>query len=461
MAAVSANQDSLDPIAKHAHYVDPSHVKLLGILGYGRVFTRAQGVWLWDQKGNRYLDLLAGFGSMNIGHNHPKLLAKLKEFLGSEPPNLCLFGISRYAGDLGERLAKLAGEPLQMSIFATSGAEAVEAALKLARIATGRSELIHAKGGFHGLTLGALSVMGNPRTRKPLEPLLPGCHEIPFGDLGSLERELGHKRAAAFLVEPIQCEGGIALPPPGYLKGAAELCRRAGTLLLLDEVQVGIGRTGNMFAYQAEGFVPDVLILAKALGGGLLPIGAAMTSAEVFQRAYGSLDTYGTNASTFAGNAMACAAGLATLDILEEEGLLVNAAARGEQLLSGLTRKLAGHPLVRAVRGRGLIVGIDLGPTDKGILNRLAPWLVSKAAHSMFGHLAALRLLERGFVTLPTGHEGNVLRVEPPLTIAEAEIDSVVQAVGDVLADYQSLAPLIKDTTWRIGQQFRSGWSIE
>jgi putrescine aminotransferase len=461
MTAVSANSDALDPIAKHARYVDPSHVKLLGILGYGRVYTRAQGVWLWDQKGNRYLDLLAGFGSMNIGHNHPKLVAKLNQFLGSEPPNLCLFGISPYAGDLGERLAKLAGEPLQHTIYTTSGAEAVEAALKLARIATGRPEFIHAKGGFHGLTLGALSVMGNPRTRKLVEPLMPGCHEIPFGDLPSLERELARKKAAAFLVEPIQCEGGIALPPPGYLKAAAELCRRAGTLLLLDEVQVGIGRTGNMFAFQAEGFVPDVLILAKAIGGGLVPIGAAMTSAEVFERAYGSLDTYGVNASTFAGNAMACAAAMATLDILEEEGLLANAAARGEQLLQGLARELASHPMVRAVRGRGLIVGIELGPTDKGILNRLAPWLVSKASRSMFGHLAALRLLERGFVTLPTGHEGNVVRIEPPLTISESEVASVVQAVGAVLADYQSLAPMIKDTTWRIGQQFRSGWSID
>ena len=453
--------ENLDPFEKHARYVDPSHVKLLGILGYGRVFTRGQDVWLWDQKGNRYLDLVAGYGAMNLGHNHPKLVAKLSQFLGSEPPNLCLFGVTRYPGDLAERLAKLAGEPLQQAIFTSSGAEAVEAGLKLARIATGRAEFIYAAGAFHGLTLGTLSVMGHPRSRKPLEPLLPGCHEIPFGDLPSLERELSHKRAAAFLVEPIQCEGGIALPPPGYLKAAAELCRRAGTLLVLDEVQVGIGRTGKMFAFQDEGFVPDVLITAKALGGGLVPIGAALTSAETFQRAYGSLDTYGINGSTFGGNAFACAAALATLDIIEEEALIANATARGEQLLQGLRQQLAGHPMVRAIRGRGLILGIELGPTEKGLLNRVAPWLVSNVSRNMFGHLAALRLLERGFIAQPTGHQWNVLRIEPPLTISAAEIDSAAQAIGAVLADYQSLATLIKDTTLRIGQQFRSGWAID
>lgn len=452
---------SLGVVEKHARYVDPAHVKLLGLLGYGRVFTRAQGVWIWDQQGRRYLDLLAGYGAMPLGHGHPGLRARLKAFLDGEPMNLCLVGVPACAGDLAERLAKLAGEPLQRTIFSNSGAEAVEAALKLARLATGRAELVHARGGFHGLTLGTLSVMGHERARKPLEPLLPGCHEVAFGDLAALEQALSRKRAAAFIVEPIQCEGGIAIPPAGYLAAAAALCRRFGTLLVLDEVQVGVGRTGRMFAHQGEGFVPDVLVLAKALGGGLLPIGATLTSADLFERAYGSLDHYGLNASTFGGNAFACAAAMATLDLLDEEHVLQNCSARGDQLLAGLRARLAGHPLVREVRGRGLIVGIELGPTDAGLLNRLAPRLVAGVSRNLLGHWVAVTLLERGFVVQPTGHDWNVLRVEPPLVIGAAEIDGAVQAIGEVLDDYQGIGPLLRDASVRLGRQLRSGWEIE
>lgn len=279
---------SADTFERHARHVDPTFVRLLGVLGYGRVFTRAEDVWLWDAEGRRYLDLVAGYGTMNLGHNHPALLAEISEFLRSAPPNVCHVGVTPWAGALAERLGRLAGAPLQIAVLTSSGAEAVEAGLKLARLATGRAEIVFAAGAFHGLTAGTLSVMGDTRLRRRLEPLLPGCHEVPFGDLPALERALSRRRAAAFVVEPVQCEGGIVLPPPGYLAAARELCERTGALLVLDEVQTGLGRTGRTFAFQDEGVVPDVLVLAKALGGGLVACGAALTSAEVFERASGT-----------------------------------------------------------------------------------------------------------------------------------------------------------------------------
>lgn len=450
---------SADTFERHARHVDPTFVRLLGVLGYGRVFTRAEDVWLWDAEGRRYLDLVAGYGTMNLGHNHPALLAEISEFLRSAPPNVCHVGVTPWAGALAERLGRLAGAPLQIAVLTSSGAEAVEAGLKLARLATGRAEIVFAAGAFHGLTAGTLSVMGDTRLRRRLEPLLPGCHEVPFGDLPALERALSRRRAAAFVVEPVQCEGGIVLPPPGYLAAARELCERTGALLVLDEVQTGLGRTGRTFAFQDEGVVPDVLVLAKALGGGLVACGAALTSAEVFERASGDLGGHGLLASTFGGNALSCVAALATLDVLEAEGLAGRAAARGARLVAALRARLAGHPLVRDVRGRGLLVGVELGPTDTGLLNRAAPWLVSGAARNVLGHVVALRLLERGFVAQPTGHAWNVLRIEPPLTICDADVDSAAIAVAEVLADYPGLVPLLREVVARLARQGRAGWN--
>ena len=337
-------------VVKFARHVNPAFVKLLGVFGYGRLFTRAKDCTVWDHEGRPYLDCLAGFGSVSIGHNHPRLLARMKRFLEEDALNLVHVGPSAPMADLAERLCALAGAPLSIALFSSSGAEAVEAGIKLARAATGRSGIVYCEESWHGQNLGALSVMGQQRMQRPFLPLIPGCAAVPFGDLAALEKALATTKAGCFLVEPIQCEGGVVLPPAGFLRSAQELCRRRGALLVLDEVATGLGRTGTWFAFQREGFTPDVLCLAKALSGGLAAIGATLTSAEINARAYGPMDRFDLHGSTFGGNSLSCAAALETLAIIDEERLCERSEARGAQLLLGLRERLKGHPLVREVR---------------------------------------------------------------------------------------------------------------
>jgi putrescine aminotransferase len=303
--------------------------------------------------------------------------------------------------------------------------------------------------------------MGARRYRTPFEPLLPDCQAIPFGELGPLERALRTLRPAAFVVEPLQAEGGIVLPPPGYLREAATLCRKHGTLFILDEVQTGIGRTGTLFLYQQEEVTPDVLILAKALGGGLLATAVALTSRELVERAYGTAERFDLHGSTMAGNALSCAAALATLQIVEDERLCERAAELGTRLLGGLRARIGRHPLVRQVRGRGLLVGIELGPNPlgTGLLGRVVPGLVGAVARNVFGQWLAVRLLERGIVAQPTTHRWDVLRLEPPLVVSAAEIDRTVTAIAEILDEYRNLGQLLRDVGQRLGGQYLSRWS--
>jgi putrescine aminotransferase len=275
-----------------------------------------------------------------------------------------------------------------------------------------------------------------------------------------LKAFLGTRRFAAFLVEPIQCEAGVMMPPAGYLAEAQELCRRFGTLLLLDEVQTGLGRTGKMFAYQGEGFVPDVLVLAKALSGSLAPVSAALVRPELHARAYGATDRFDLHSSTFGGNALSCVAGLETLRILADEDLIANSKARGEELLARLRRRLDGHPLVREVRGRGLLVAVELGPTNKGLLNRLSPELVEAVSKKAFGQWVALRLLERGVICQPASQSWNVLKLEPPLTVTSEHVAQMVEALGEVLDEYRGVTPVLWDVTERLLRQFLAGWKF-
>jgi putrescine aminotransferase len=444
----------------YARHVDPALVKLLGVFGYGRVFVRAEGTRLWDREGREYLDFLAGFGSTNLGHNHPRILRRIREFLDASPVNLSHTGPAPLAAELAARLAEAAGPPFEIALFSNSGAEAVEEGLKLARAATGRPEFLACEGGFHGKSLGTVSVGSDPRARRSLAPLLAGCSSVPFGDLAALERALAPRKAAAFLVEPVQCEGGVRFPPPGYLRAARDACEAAGTVLVLDEVQTGLARTGALFAFQSEGFVPDVLVLAKSLGGGLVAAGATLVTPALFERAYGRLDRFDLHGSTFAGNALACAAALETLEVLRDEGLAENSRVLGDRMLAGLRAGLAGHPFVKEVRGRGLLAGVELGPTWTGPAGRLAPGLVRLASRHVFGQWAALRMLERGVVCQPASIAWNVLRLEPPLTVRAEEVDRAVAALVGVLGEYRSLAALLADAAKRIAGQWARDWEF-
>jgi len=445
---------------KFAAHVNPSFVRLLGAFGYGRVYERAHGTTLWDSEGREYLDFLAAFGASNLGHNSPKLMGRVRAMLDDDAPALVHTGIAVHAAELGEAIARHTA-PLSRCLFSTGGGEAVESAMKLARAATKRKAILYCKGGFHGLGLGALSIMGNGRLRDPFEPLLPECYEIPFDDLVSLEKTLLDKKPAAFVVEPIQGEAGVIVPKQDYLRAAQELCRKHGALLVLDEVQTGLGRTGTMFAYEQEGFVPDVLVLGKSLGGGLVPVSVAVTTPEIHDRAYGRVDRFDLHGATFSGWALGCRVALATLQIIEEDGLADAARARGEQLVERLRDAIGTHPFVKGVRGRGLLVAVELGPTKgSGILGRFLPGVVDVVSKRVFGQWLALRLLERGILAQPASQQWNVLKLSPPLTVTEAEVDRVVDTIADVLAEYTELRPLLTDVGQRLGSQFLSGWTF-
>lgn len=446
---------SLHPAVRlYAEHINPAFVKLLGTFGYGRVFVRAQGMYLYDHEGREYLDCLAGFGAVNLGHSPPALVAAVKEALDAAPVNLLHIGPQPAASELADALARRAA-PLTMSLFSSSGGEAVESAMKLARAATRKSAILYCEGGFHGTGFGSLSVMGHERLRKPFEPLVPGCHAVPFGDLEALERALRSHHPAAFLVEPIQGEGGVVLSPPGYLKAAQALCQKHGALFILDEIQTGLARTGALFAYELESVTPDILCLGKSLGGSLFPISATLTRPDLQRRAYGTMERFDLHGSTFSGNALACAAALTTLRLLDEERLAERAAERGDRLLTGLRAALTGHPIVREVRGSGLLIGIELGPspTADGWLNQVLPGLVRTVARGVFGQWLALCLLERGIICQPASQRWEVLKLTPPLIISEAEVDRIIHELATLLDEYRDLPSIVKDAGRRLGRQ--------
>lgn len=463
MTETSEAGDVRDTYARH---VNPTFTKLLGLLGYGRVWTKGEGTRVFDDAGKAYVDFLAGFGATNLGHNHPGLVRALTDALAAMPVHVCHTGPTPHEAAVGERLARSAGAPFEIGMMSSSGAEAVEAAIKLARAATRRPGVLACKGGFHGLSLGTLSIMGAPRLRAPFEPLMPQFGAIPFGSVDALRAALSTKRFASFVVEPIQAEAGVIVPPAGYLAAARELCTRYGTLLVLDEVQTGVGRTGTTYAFQAEGVVPDLLVLAKGLGGGIVPVGATLCARELHQRAYGGLDRFDAHGSTFAGNALACAAAIATLDLVEREQLAERAARLGARLIDALHARLDGHPLVRAIRGRGLLIGIELGTpattTLRSVttrLSELSPRIGRLSPPPFLGQWISVRLLEAGYLCQPTAHEWDVLKVEPPLTIAERELDGFVAALGDILDEYQSAAVVLRDVGVRMAKRGVKGWA--
>jgi putrescine aminotransferase len=441
---------------RYASHVNPAFVKLLGTFGYGRVFVGASGLELWDAEGRRYLDFLAGFGSNILGHNPEMVLDRLRAALDDRLCHVIHVGPQRHAADLAAALAERLPS-LPMCMLSLSGGEAVESAMKLARAATGRATIVYAKGGFHGTGLGDLSINGHSRWRKPFEPLLPECVEVPFGSIAAIDRALAKHRVAAVLVEPIQAEAGVVIPPDGYLASVQRRCRERGALFALDEVQTGLARTGTMFAFEHWGLDPDVVVLGKGLGAGVLPVATAHTRRELFERAYGTSKRFDLHGSTYSGHALGCITALATLEAIRDEKLCARAVARGEELMTALRARLGNHPLVREVRGKGLLVAIELGSSPTGVLGKLTAPIVDTACREVLGQWLALRLLESGFVCQPASQRWNVLKLTPPLTVTSEAIQRLVATIGEVLDEYKALGPLTVDVARRLGNQWRNG----
>jgi putrescine aminotransferase len=418
-------------------YLNPGLVTMLELLDFDRRFVAARGAEVCDAAGNTYLDFLGGYGALNLGHNHPAVLEALRRV--EERPNLLQASLNPVAAALAHNLAQLTPGNLQRSFFCNSGAEAVEGALKLARAATGKSQIVYCSNSFHGKTFGALSVTGRAKYRQPFEPLVPDCVEIPFGDEGALENVLKKGHTAAFIVEPIQGEGGVIVPPPGYLARARELCTRYGALLIADEIQTGLGRTGHMWACEHEGVVPDVICVAKSLGGGVAAIGAYVTTDAIWKKAYGGLERALLHTSTFGGNTRAVAAALAALEVTVKEDLPARARELGDYLLGKLKALQERSPLLGDVRGRGLLVGLEFAQPSGGLVSRLSGGLLERVAGEYLGSLVAGELLNRHrIITAYTLNNPNVIRLEPPLTVTREQIDACVNALTEILSRHRS-----------------------
>lgn len=404
---------------RYTKYVSPGIATVVKFMGFETVEWRSEGCYVYDPDGVAYLDCLGGPGVFTFGHRHPKIVAAVAEQL-QEMPLASHVLLDPVLAEASEAIASIAPEGLQYSFFCNSGAEAIEGALKVARAHTRRPNFVCAVNGFHGKTMGALSASGREVYKAPFEPLVPGFTHVPFGDAGAL-RAAVDEQTAAVLLEPIQCEAGIIIPPAGYLQAAREICDAAGALLILDEIQTGFGRTGTVWGCDHEGIRPDLMTLGKALGGGVVPVGAFMARPEIWEIFH---DNPYLHTSTFGGNPLACRAAILAVRLLAEEGIAEQCRAKGEELLAGIQGVAAEYPeLVQEVRGKGLLVGVQFADADIGNL--------------VIAGLAQERILAAFTLNRP-----EVFRLEPPAVITSDEISRVVAVCGQAIQSARELLQL-------------------
>ncbi|WP_223881688.1 putrescine aminotransferase [Affinibrenneria salicis] len=416
------NQETLDAFRE---YVNPGFLEYRKSVtsggSYGAVEWRANSPnTLLDTQGNEYLDCLGGYGIFSVGHRNPSVLAAVEKQLSKQPLHSQEL-LDPLRAMLAKTLAAITPGKLKYSFFGNSGTESVEAALKLAKAyqsPRGKFSFIATNGAFHGKSMGSLSATAKPAFRKPFMPLLPGFHHVPFGDIAAMWEQVKQchesgEGIAAVILEPIQGEGGVIVPPEQYLPAVRALCDEIGALLILDEVQTGMGRTGKMFACEHYGVEPDILCLAKALGGGVMPIGATVATEEVFSVLFENPFLHTT---TFGGNPLACAAALATVNVLLSEKLPDRAAQNGAFLLNGLKKRVAGYSeLVVEARGLGLLQSIEFRQNE-------------------IGYDFASELFRQGILVAGTLNNSKTVRIEPPLTITREQCGQVLATVEQVLA---------------------------
>jgi ornithine--oxo-acid transaminase len=430
----------------HSKHLNEQLVRVLKTIGYDVGFQKGQGQYLFDRDGARYLDLLSGFGVFAIGRNHPSLRTALKSVLDSDLPNLVQLDVSTLAGVLAERLLEYVPY-LDKVFFANSGAETVEAAIKFARGATGRPGIVYCGHAYHGLTYGALSLTDDQNFRGGFEPLLPGCTTVPFNDLAALEQALSSREIAGFIVEPIQGKG-VNMPSDEFLPGAAALCKKYGTIFIADEIQTGLGRTGRFLAVEHWNVEPDMVLLSKALSGGHVPVGALLTRKAIFDKIFNRMDRAVVHGSTFAKNDLAMAAGIATLEVLKAEKLIENAAKRGAELRLALNRMVPGYELMKELRGKGLMIGVEFGPPKS--LRLKASWNVLESANKgLFVQLITVPLFkDHKVLTQVAGHGLHTVKLLSPLTITEEDCAWIVRAFDDVIAQSHKVPGAI----WSLGK---------
>ena len=405
-----------ETIGKYEKYINPAQAKLFRFMGLGSVEGHAEGWTITDTAGREFIDCLGGYGMFALGHRHPKVVEAVEKALHTMP--MCgkvLF--NRQMADLAEALAEITPDELQYSFFVNSGTEAVEGCLKVARLATKRTKFVAANNAFHGKTMGSLTATGRDLYRDPFKPLLDGFTHVPYGDIAAMEAAVTEETAAVIL-EPIQGEGGIIVPPAGYLRQVKELCEAKGALFIADEVQTGIGRTGKWFGVDHDDVKPDLMACAKALGGGVMPIGAIIGTPKAWQ---GLVEAPFLHTSTFGGNQLACAAGLAAINAIKEENLLERGAEAGAYLKAGLEKIAAEFPsVIKEVRGRGMMIGIELTKEGAG------------------GMLMSL-MIDKSIIVAYTLNNPKVIRMEPPLIMPKEVVNYVLEQFRDAVATTDSV----------------------
>ncbi|MGR9086334.1 MAG: aspartate aminotransferase family protein [Gammaproteobacteria bacterium] len=442
---------SSDKFDLHSQFLNNQMVRVLKTIGYDRHYQKAVGQYLYDQEGTEYLDLLSGFGVFAIGRNHPVVISALQETLTLELPNLVQLDVSVLSGLLAQEILKTTPDGLDKMFFCNSGTESVEAAIKFARFTTKREKIVFCEHAYHGLTLGALSLNGEPIFREGFGPLLPGCSPIPFNDLEALERALSDRDVAAFIVEPIQGKG-VNLPDDHYLPEVERICKKYGTLFVADEVQTGLGRTGKFWAIEHWNAKPDMICMAKALSGGFVPVGAVAMTHKIMDSVYNRMDRAVVHGSTFSKNNMAMAAGLATLHVMRDENLVENSARIGTDLISTLNAMSAGYEFLKEARGKGMMIAIEFHSPKS--LTLKAAWTMLEAANKgLFCQMITIPLFkEHHILTQVAGHGMNVVKLLPPLNLTQKDRDTIVSAFDQTIADTHQ----IPGSIWDLGKNLAS-----
>ncbi len=430
----------------HEKYVNRTLATVIKTIGFDKCYKRAKGAYLYDAEGNDYLDFLTGYGVYGMGRNHPVIAKAVKDAIDMDLPNMVQLDCALLSGLLAERIVKLLNNRLTACFFCNSGAEANEGAIKFARAHTKKHRIISMSHGYHGMSFGALSITISHNFQDGYGPFLPGAENIPHYDAEALEQKLKEGDVAAFIFEPVQGKG-VNFPKDDFFQKAQQLCRKYGALFIADEVQTGLGRTGKMFAFQHWDLDPDIVTMAKALSGGYVPCAAFVTTREIHQSSFSSLDRCVVHSTTFGRNNLAMVCGLATIDVLEKEGLVENCAKAGKILLDRLNALKEKHSFIKEVRGKGLMIAVEF-QEPKGILQKAA-WKGLKAANdALFTQMIVTSMMDKHrILTQVASHGLDALKILPPFIITEKEIDRFVNGLDDVLSSAANVAgPL-----WKFG----------
>jgi len=421
----------------HEQYINPAVTGVLKTIGFDATYVRGQGAYLFDDRGNRYIDCLGGYAVFACGRNHPVIRAAITQAMHMDLPSLPGVGLFRTAGLLAESLVKIAPGELGKVMFASAGGEAVDIALKMARIATGRTRIVHCARSYHGLTIGSLSVTGNPEFRDGFGPLLADVVEIPFNDLPAIEQALAGNNVAAFIVEPIQGKG-VNIPHEAYLKSVADLCTKHGTIFIVDEIQTGMGRTGRWWASEHDGagttWQPDIMVIGKAMGGGYCPLSAVLCRDWIHTKVFPGMAQSAKIQNTFSMYDTGMVAALATLHVMRQERIVENARDVGAHLLAGLSAMVGKHEMVKSVRGRGLMIGVEFGRPSS-----LALKLGWDALHKLDANLFCQAILmplmsEHKILAQVAGYKLDNIKLIPPLVLSKADADVVISAMNKAVA---------------------------